>query len=141
MSTLPVQFLDQGLHRVLFDAMPIPVMVVDGDVSVLEYNSAAARLFGGDKQNVLRRRGGHVLHCVHANETLQGCGHSPACEDCVIRQSVREASHGRRVTRRCAPLELLAQGEPVEVDVQVTCQSFTYDDHPYVLLILEGLGE
>ena len=45
MNRLAVQFLDQGLHRVLFDAMPLPVFVVDKDVNVLECNAAAARLF------------------------------------------------------------------------------------------------
>ena len=40
MSRLAVQFLDQGLHRVLFDAMPLPVFVVDHDVNVLECNAA-----------------------------------------------------------------------------------------------------
>ena len=53
MSRVPVQFLDQGFHRVLFDAMPMPVFVVDEDVCILEYNAAAARLLGKDKKLVL----------------------------------------------------------------------------------------
>lgn len=141
MSLLPVQFLDQGLHRVMFDAMPIPVLVVDEDVNVLEYNSAAAGLLGGDKRKILRRRAGEVLHCVHVTETPRGCGHAPACSDCVIRESVRAASRGRRVTRRWAALELQAGGQPVEVDVRVSCQPFTYENHTFILLMLEGLGE
>jgi len=32
MRQLAIQFLDQGFHRVLFDAMPMPVFVVDKDV-------------------------------------------------------------------------------------------------------------
>ena len=64
MGRLDVQFLDEGLHRVLFDAMPLPVFVVDEDVNILEYNAAAARLLD---QNMLpgeHRRGGDVLRCL-----------------------------------------------------------------------------
>src|SRR3974377_292646 len=43
MTEIAVQFLDESLHRVLFDAMPMPVFVVDADITLLEYNAAAAR--------------------------------------------------------------------------------------------------
>ena len=76
---LGIRFLDEGLHRVLFNAMPMPVFVVDEDVRILEYNAAAARLLGSDKRAVLQRRGGAVLHCLHATESLEGCGQAPAC--------------------------------------------------------------
>jgi PAS domain-containing protein len=141
MSQLPVQFLEQGLHRVLFDAMPMPVLVVDADLCVLEYNSAAARLLGTDKRQVLRRRGGDVLHCVHAGETADGCGRSAACPDCVIRQSVQAAADGEHVRRRWAPLELHSHGERSEVNVRVSAHPFQYERQAYILLLLEGLNE
>jgi PAS domain-containing protein len=141
MNRIAVQFLDQGLHRVLFDAMPMPVFVVDGDVRILEYNAAAARLFGSDKPAVLNRRSGEVFHCLHAAETPEGCGHAPACRDCVVRESVRDASQGRRVTRRWAEMGLQLKGAPAKVSVRVSCQPFTYEKSPLVLLVLEGLND
>ena len=72
MRQLAVQFLDQGFHRLLFDAMPMPVFVVDKDVCIFDYNAAAARLLGKDKKLVIRRRGGEVLNCVHSMESPEG---------------------------------------------------------------------
>jgi PAS domain-containing protein len=141
MSGLAIQFLDQGFHRVLFDAMPMPLFVVDEDVSVLEYNSAAAQLLGHDKGTILRRRSGAVLHCLHSMEVPDGCGRAPACADCVVRQSVREASRGHRVTREWARLELLVEGRPTDVNVRVSCQPLNYEGHSFVLLILDGLND
>jgi PAS domain-containing protein len=140
MRELPIQFLDQGLHRVLFDAMPMPVFVVDADVSVLEYNSAAARLLGGAKGTVLRKKGGEILRCVHSNESPGGCGHGPACADCLVRRMVREAFAGREVVRESAQMELLAGGKRKKVRLQVSTRQFNYDEHSYVLLMLDGLG-
>ena len=71
MQTVAVQFMDQGFHRVLFNAMPMPVFVVDKDVSILEYNTAAASLLGKEKDSVLLKRAGEVMQCLNATETPQ----------------------------------------------------------------------
>lgn len=140
MSRLPVQFLEQGFHRVLFDAMPLPVFVVDENVSIFDYNAAAAKWIGKNKRLILRHRGGEVLDCLHAAEAPEGCGRAPACQDCVVRNSVRAAARGRRVTRQAAQMEFVRKGKTVALDLQVSCQPFKYGRSRFVLLVLEGLN-
>ena len=140
MSRVDVQFLDRGFHRVLFDAMPMPVFVVDQDVSILEYNAAAAELVGPDKRKVVGRLGGEVLHCIHA-ETAEGCGRTPACESCVVRQSVRAAFQGQHTTRQWARMARQDDGKRGTVTLRVSCHPFTYERHSFALLILEGLND
>jgi PAS domain-containing protein len=139
MSRLPVQFLEQGFHRVLFDAMPLAVFVVDDDVCIFDYNAAAGRLLGKGKRFILRHRGGEVLNCIHAAETPGGCGRAPACRNCVVRKSVLAVARGQRVVRRRAKMELVRNGKTTLVNLQVSCQPFTYGNSEFVLLVLEGL--
>lgn len=141
MQTLAVQFLDEGFHRVLFNAMPMPVFVVDKDVSILEFNTAAAGLLGRSKDSVVLKRNGEVLGCVHAAETPDGCGHSPVCRDCVIRKAVGSAFRGRAVTRKATEVELLARGKRRKISLRVSTQPIKYDQQRFVLLILEGLND
>jgi len=56
----------------LFDAMPMPVFVVDNDVRILECNAAAARWFGPDKQSVLKLRAGK--YCIACMQRKRGRG-------------------------------------------------------------------
>ena len=77
MNRLAIQFLDAEFHRVMFGAMPVPVFVVDADVSILEYNSAAAQLLGSEKHTMIRRRGREALRCLRVLEVPEGRGHSP----------------------------------------------------------------
>jgi len=140
MSRLAVDFLDQGLHRVLFDAMPLPVFVVDEDVNVLECNTAAVRLFGQGKRSSKQQRAGDILHCLHTAESPKGCGGASACSDCGLREAVRAASRGRAVTRQRAEMELIQKGRPTQVDLRISCQPFTYGKSSFVLLVLEGLN-
>jgi len=141
MRQLAVQFLDQGFHRVLFDAMPIPVFVVDKNISIFDCNAAAARLLKKDRKLVIRQRGGDVLNCVHSMEGAKGCGTAPACRDCMVRKSVRTAARGRRVVRQVAQMELVRNGKTAKVNLRVSCQPFTYDRSTFILLVLEGLND
>ena len=133
--------MGQGFHRVLFDAMPMPVFVVDPDVSMLEYNAAAVKLVGADKRAVVGRRAGDVLNCLHAAQAAEGCGHASVCEHCVVRRSVSAAFAGEHVSRQWARLDRLEEGKRTKVNLQVSCQRFTYHRHTFALLILEGLTD
>ncbi len=141
MRKLAVQFMDQGFHRVLFDAMPMPVFVVDDDVCILEYNAAAAQLLGEEKTKVVPRRGGEVLRCVHATEAPGGCGRSPHCLDCVVRKSVQAATEGKRVTRLAARMERFTDGKRAKISLRIGCHPFFYEGKSFCLLILEGLND
>lgn len=140
MDGLAIEYLDQGLHQAVFEAMPMALFVVDGDVNVLEYNAAAGRLAGEAKRSTLRRRGGEVLHCIHATESPEGCGHSAACRDCVIRNSVQAAARGEPVTRQWAPVELSVNGTILRANLEVSCLPFNFGRQAFILLMLDGLG-
>ena len=125
----------------LFDAIPMPVFVVDEDVRILECNAAAARLFGSDKRTVIKRRGGEILDCVHAVETPGGCGCASACLQCPVRQAVNAACQGQRVTRQKARMELVTGRKSTRVNLRVSCSPFTYERRTFILLVLEGLDD
>jgi len=144
MSRLDVQFLDQGLHRVMFDAMPIPVFVVDRDVTIVEFNTAAGRMLTAGKsgkRKILRKCAGEVFHCVHSCETPGGCGRAWFCSDCVVRNSVLAAWQGMSVVRQITTLEVRSRGRPRKVDVKISTNPFKFGEQSYVLLVVEGLND
>jgi hypothetical protein len=108
---------------------------------LLEYNAAAARFLAQDKQLVLGRRGGDVLHCLHAVREARGCGHAPACADCIVRKAVRSALKDFPITRACTQLERVVGGCPSIVDLRITARAFSFESHTLVLLMLEGLND
>jgi len=125
----------------VLDAIPSPILVVDGDVQIIGYNLAAAQLLGQNPELVLRRRAGEILHCLHSTEAPEGCGHAPACPDCPVRNSVNESIRGQRVVRKKARLQLVTEGQPLDLYLLVTTAPFAHQDKSLVLLILEDIGE
>jgi PAS domain-containing protein len=124
-----------------FDAMPSPVFIVDQDVRILEYNTAASALLAADKSETLRMRGGEALHCIHHHEEEEVCGRAAACADCVVRNSVIKAFQGGKVVRSRQKMELLQEGKVIEVYVLVTSSPFVFEDRNYAILVLEDISE
>ena len=130
-----------GFLRAVLDAIPSPVLIVDDDVRIRNYNLAAGKLLGEQPSLVLERRGGEAMHCIHATETPGGCGASPSCRDCAIRNSVREASGGQRVSRRSQRMRIVNGKAATEINMLVTTAPFQYGGEALVLLILEDISE
>jgi hypothetical protein len=134
---------ENGYFRSLFDAVPSPVLIVDEEVRIRDYNIAGAALLGPDRKSHLLKRGGEVLHCVHSYEDPEGCGHSGFCSDCVVRDSVGEVLRGEAAFRRTAKMGMRHEpgGEVTEVDLLLTAAPFLYQGKTLVLLILEDITE
>jgi hypothetical protein len=124
-----------------FNAMPSPVFVVDEDVRILEYNTAAAALLTTEKPDVLKLRGGEALHCIHHYDEEDGCGRAAACTDCVIRDAVTKACQGGSVVRVRQKMELVRDEKTIEVYILITASPFSYQDSTYAILVLEDISE
>jgi hypothetical protein len=125
----------------ILDAVPLPIFVVDQDVRVLDCNSAAARLLAAEGGRYHNRRGGEVLNCVHAQDTPEGCGHGPACQDCVIRNSVGAAFAGNGVVRKRADVQLVRGESRLEMRLLITAAPVELEGVRRVLLTIEDIGE
>ncbi|MBI5591959.1 MAG: PAS domain-containing protein [Deltaproteobacteria bacterium] len=137
--------MDEGektdILRVVFDALPSLVFVVDQDVRIQEYNAAASDLLMAKRATVLKQRAGEILHCVHSRAVPDGCGEAPFCKNCIIRNSVKEAFQGNRVVRRRTRLELMRDGNTLEIYALITASPFSFQDRPLALLVIEDISE
>jgi len=130
-----------GFLKAVLNAIPSPVLVVDDDVRIVDLNHAAAQWLNAHPSAVLKLRGGEALHCIHASETPGGCGAAPACYDCVVRNSVREAYAGKQAIRKTYPMHLTIDGKTEDVNILVTTAPIDYNNERLVLLVLEDISE
>lgn len=129
------------LFRTVFDALPSMIFVVDSDMRIEEYNAAAAELLADKREAIIKHRGGEVLHCIHSKDVPEGCGRAPLCNDCIIRNSVYEASLGHRVVRRRTKMDIVRSGEVANLYALITASPFQFEERPLVLLVIEDISE
>jgi hypothetical protein len=128
------------LLRTVFDTMPIPAFIVDDDLRIQDFNTAAGHLLGPEPQLALHRRGGDALHCI--NSEASGCGRSARCKDCVIRNSVNKAFSGGATHREIHRADLRSDGKKKRsIDLLVTATALPGTEPRSALLILEDISE
>jgi hypothetical protein len=125
--------------RAVFDASPLPTFVVDADIRIHDYNAAAAHLVGPEPELALHRRGGDALHCIHAE--AKGCGQSEQCQDCVIRNSLKQTLESGKMHRQIHKAELRSRNETKVIDLLVTAAPLPGSEPPRLLLMLENVSE
>lgn len=128
-------------YREILDAIPLMVFVVDDDVRVQDMNAVAATVFNLKLAAIRNRRGGEILHCLHAHDVPEGCGRAPFCKDCVIRNSVGKSIGGSGVVRRRAKVELLIGEVCKGLELLITTSPITLSRRRQALLILEDISE
>ena len=97
----------------MLDALPSFMFLVDEDVRVLDYNRAAGALMDAGAEEVLRRRGGDALHCLHHGQHPGGCGRAEQCGGCPVRGAVRKALASGQPVRLRGRLDLV-RGQEVQ---------------------------
>lgn len=124
-----------------FAKFPSIVFVVDSDVSIHEYNEAAANLLKAERDAILKRRAGDLLHCIHAHEKLDACGRMPFCDDCLVRSAVNISFASGEVVRRRTRLELIQDGAKQSLYALITTTPLQVGGESLALLIIEDIGE
>lgn len=130
---------DDNLARVLLDAVPIPVFLVDQSVQILDYNSGAADMLKGKQRAAYRQRYGNILQCFYSIRTGKPCGHASTCTACLVRQIVTDAFAGNKTVRQKVLLQTgLDEREPY---IYLSASCIKLNGQPLVLLAIDDIGE
>lgn len=145
-ATLAVQRAGQALNLV-----PVPVVVLNDCRQAVYANLAFLELAGaGSSSDILGRRPGEILGCVHAEEAEGGCGTTDFCRYCGAVGAILGSLEGQAVSRHCRilrsagpwqeALDLLTTAAPLDADGQ-RMSVFTIQDvsHEYRLDALERI--
>ena len=99
-------------HQGWFQHDHQPVMVLNDQFEVLDYNPAAAQLDGSIRMEV-GETCGDVLGCIHALVGEKPCGSNPPCADCSIRRAVLQVIKEGKPLQGVEAEIIHDRGEPV----------------------------
>jgi len=132
-------FDNENFLLTIFNAMPVPITIVDSDVKIVFFNQSALDLVADSDVKIVRKRAGEVFHCIRSIE--KGCGRSEFCKDCVIRNSVNESMNGAKIFRKQTALTFIKDGKESEAFFLITTAPFDYNGEKFVILTIEDINE
>ncbi len=126
--------------RAVFDVVNVGMLVIDEDGEVKQVNDTLSRWV---KKDVLVREGGQpgdFVGCVHALANPAGCGHSPHCASCPIRNTFASVLQlGQPVHDVEAEALLSVDGSQLRLWLEVSADPLTLDGKRHVILAMNNI--
>ncbi len=126
----------------IFEDAPFILLLLDEERRVRKMNGMACSFTGLAAADMIGRRNGEILHCLHALDTGEGCGFSLYCRECVFRGIVMDTFEtGQRHHQVEASLTLYVQGKEQTIQFLVSTTKVMVADKAMVLLSLQDISE
>ena len=75
-------------RNAIFESSPVGMLLLDENLIIIDANLNIAHMIGKTPSHILEKRIGAGLGCIHSAEHEQGCGFSPACRLCSLRDAI-----------------------------------------------------
>ncbi len=82
--------------QTIFNAAQISMLLIDKNGRVTRVNDQAMQMVMKNTGDVLQRRPGDAVCCIHAVSSLDGCGQSQACSTCAVIKSLEYVKKTRQ---------------------------------------------
>jgi len=127
--------------KTLFDSIPCGVLIVDRDRRIQAVNNVMERTFGISSVEVIDKRGGEALNCIHASESPKGCGFADECQNCQVRNTALKALADEQIHRKKANLQLLTNGKTIDLVLLVSAAPLYHEGARLAIIMLEDITE
>jgi len=141
------QELDQALRieqenlKAVFASSPVGMLILDEDVKITDVNPAMAKLVMQDISEMMDRKIGNGLGCVHSN-AIGGCGFALSCASCPFKNAVRQvlntgsARHGEELQ-----FKFTVCGKEYKPWVRVSLERVIIDGKPHVIAAIDDITQ
>jgi hypothetical protein len=123
------------------DAQPNIAGIINRERQFVLVNEQLLEMLGlSDVEDILGRRLGEALKCVHSKDFKGGCETSESCRYCGAVQAIVECQRtGSKVSNECR-ITCFSDDGPEAMDLLVTASPCVLNNYEYVILAVSDIG-
>jgi len=126
----------------IFDAVPVGMLLADENMMITRVNDTIRQKVHRDYPQIIDRQIGGALGCVNSTQAEKGCGHVPACSQCLFQQAIESVlDTGRSVRNLDVHPTLKINGEQVTPWFRMSTELATIDARKHVVIALDDITE
>src|ERR1035438_6443934 len=126
----------------MFSAAPVGLLLLDENSIISKSNKAVSNMVLRDPADIIGKRAGGGLGCIHSMETPDGCGFSDSCPDCVLRKSIEDVlKDGSSINGAIVKPTLLINGEMQEHWLIVNAEPVELNGSRNVIVAIEDISD
>ncbi len=126
----------------IIDGLPYIALILNKERQLVFSNQYLVDLLGAkDLLELVGKRPGELINCVHANENEGGCGTSESCRYCGAVNAIMNCLNTKKRSEgECRIIARNAENEEVAYDFYVTASPFRHNDNEYVILSFNDIS-
>jgi len=122
----------------LVGALPYVVSILNSDRQIVFSNESLLKKIGLDMEDVLGKRPGEALNCIHSGTMKAGCGTSKNCQVCgAVNAIIKCQETGKPATEEC---RIRMHGNQECLDLEITASPFHYNGHSFVIFAARDIS-
>ncbi len=126
----------------IYENAPLIMLLLDGERRVCKANKMAEEcaIHGGGAADLIGRRGGEALRCLHALDDPEGCGFGSHCLTCTVRRTIintLETGHSHHQVE--ASLPFLRDGKHQTITFLISTARLFVQGQPQVLITIQDI--
>jgi PAS domain S-box-containing protein len=126
----------------IYENAPIIMLLVDAERRVRKVNKYAKQFAGASEAELIGRRGGEALRCVHAPDDPRGCGFGQRCQHCAVRRTVLDTlGDGRSRHQVEASLPFAVDGKARHITFLLSTARLNVRGEPQVLVAIQDITD
>ncbi|NTW24430.1 MAG: HAMP domain-containing histidine kinase [Lentimicrobium sp.] len=130
------------LLSLITDAIPDVAMILNEERQLVFSNKALLALVGDlSSLDLLGKRPGELLDCLHASETPGGCGTTKSCKYCGAINAILECQRTGMSSMKECRITSKAEGFDVSYDLQINAAPFKFNDNNYIILTVKDISD
>lgn len=107
------------IEKQILNVLPIMILVVDEDGIVEFANPSFLNVVRNDLENVVGKRGGDVMNCIHTEDHPDGCGSGEFCQShCGFRVCLRKIIESKDIEDDSFEFRVKGVDEPLYFNVR-----------------------
>jgi len=125
----------------LVGALPYIATILNSDRQIVFSNKALLNKIGLNMEEVLGKRPGEALNCIHSDTMKAGCGTSENCQVCgAVNAIIKCQETGKTATDECR-IRIHGDEEHEEcLDLEVTASPFQWNGHTFVIFAARDIS-
>jgi K+-sensing histidine kinase KdpD len=128
----------ERIVRLLVDAVPNVMMILNQERQIVLANRALARAIGHENlEQVLGLRPGEALDCIHAEDEPAGCGTTEFCRTCGAAKAIVMANTGIADVQEC---HILRQKSGDALDFRVFTTPLNIGEEKFTVFVLDDIS-
>lgn len=126
----------------IFNAAPVGLLLINADFEILYANQATRTFVLHDPADVIQKRIGGVIGCIHSREDSRGCGFSNSCPHCPIRNTIEEVISKRtQIHGKIAHLTLLVNNTLTERWLDISAEPVMISGLQHVIVAIDDVTD